>query len=550
MGEPWSNMFRNQFVEGAKIITAGKPRSDSNIDLNFPSFAKTTREQIKWLNANEPDIQAITTSSTAKTMGVTINIQVESKNATFNKQAEALIEEFTNFEFRNGREISACELSGQHDFDSSADIIDRFIQLNGGILIRHHYNTMWAIPYKFEMIGVDMIDTSKTSLIITTDIRTETTLNGIIRDKNGVITHIYIYTNETKTQSSPVPYESLTYYSEVWLNIDQQTAVSRLTSILSRLDMTTQYGIAELEAAIEEAKAGHYIQSETYGEFMKIVSAELNASSMGTGVGKIKNAQDLLTPILQGMSNVGIKARGLTPIPKGDEIAFNTGKRNGIYKEMNQNSDTKIAASQGMSDIGVYSKAADANYSSIKFTLETDQRTADRKFNSISKKIFFSIFARLIQVGIQTGRINDRLAYWKNPNEFNKFRYLRQNKIDTEPAKNALANQTNIDLGLKTKGQIVEEASGRKYEEFLSRKFEQEMMEIDYEVKKELARKEAYKKAGIETPEETIKKEQEIAVQDKKEKQQKLFLEIEKIEQLNIEQANAQLQELRTLLEA
>jgi hypothetical protein len=75
-------------------------------------------------------------------------------------------------------------------------------------------------------------------------------------------------------------------------------------------------------------------------------------------------------------------------------------------------------------------------------------------------------------------------------------------------------------------------------------------MEIDYEVKKELARIAAYKKAGIETPEETIKKEQEKAVQDKKEKQQKLFLEIEKIEQLNIEQANAQLQELRTLLEA
>jgi len=491
------------FAEGAKTITAGKPRSDSNIDISYPSFARTSREQIKWLSVNEPDIEAITTAMTTKTMGVTINIQVESKNSKFNNEAEEYLEEFTNFEFINGEEMSVCELSGAHNFDQSVDIMDRFIQKNGGIIIRHHFSNSWRIPYKFEVVGVDMIDVMKSTPFLIDGEKTETTRNGIVRDKNGKITGLWLYTNELKTKSELVPYSNITYYHEVWINIDQQTAVSKLTSILSRLDMTTQYGVAELEAAIEEAKAGNYIESSVYAELMKVVGDIISAqSTSGNALQRIGTVKDLVTPILKDMSNLGIKAKGLTPIPLGDKIQWNTSKRDSAYKDMNENSEMKIAASQGLSDIGVYSKASDANYSAIKATLETDQMTADKRFNSISKKIFFGIFARAIQVGVQTGRITERVAYWKNPNQFNKFRYLRQNKIDIEPAKNALANKTNIELGLKTKGRIVEEATGQKYEVFKEESYQQDLLDITYEVKLEKARQEMYKKEGIEMPTE------------------------------------------------
>ena len=503
---PFNNLIygNSSYAEGAKTITAGKPRSDSNIDISHPSFARTTREQIKWLNVNEPDIQAITSSMNAKTMGVTINIQVESKNNKFNTEAEEYLEEFTNFEFINGEEISVCELSGTHNFDACADIIDTFIQKNGGIIIRHHFSNEWEIPYKFEIVSVDMIDVMKSTPFLIDGQKTESTRNGIVRDKNGKKIGIWLYSNELKTKSELVSYKNITYYHEVWINIDQQTSVSKLTSILSRLDMTTQYGIAELEAAIEEAKAGNYIESGVYAELMKVVGDIISSqATTGNAQTKIGTVKDLVTPILKDMSNLGIKAKGLTPIPLGDKVQFNTSKRDSAYKDMNQNSEMKIAASQGMSDIGVYSKAAEANYSAIKATLETDQMTADKRFNSISKKIFFGIFARAIQVGIQIGRITERTAYWKNPKQFNKFRYLRQNKIDIEPAKNALANKTNIELGLKTKGRIVEESTGQKYEVFKEESFNQDLLDIEYEVRLAKAKQDAYTKAGIIMPTDT-----------------------------------------------
>lgn len=502
------------YAEGAKTITAGKPKADGNIDIKHPAFARKTREQINWLNVNEPDIQSIISSLTSKTMGVSINIQVESPSEEFNKQAEELIEEHCGYELINGEDRAVGELSGKHHFNSFARQLSDFTGLNGGIIVRHHYSNAWAIPYKYELVGVDMIDISKTTtmLLDRSKGRQETTINGIVRNKYGAITHLWLYTNEDKTQSKPIPYQDLTYYSEVWINIDQQTAVSKLTSILSRLDMSTQYGIAELEAAIEEAKAGHYIESQAYAELMKIVGEEISKANLGSGKIRIEAARDLVTPILREMSNLGIKAKGLTPIAQGDKVSFNTAKRDSAYKDMNQNSEMKIAASQGMSDIGIYSKAADANYSSIKYTLETDQRTADIRFDEIKNKVFYGIFSRLIQVGIQIGRITNRAAYWKNPNRFHKFRYLRQNKIDTEPAKNALANKTNIELGLKTKGQIIEEQSGQKYETYLKKQHEQKLLELNYEVQLEVARQKAFKENGIIPTEkkETNKTEDKI----------------------------------------
>ena len=428
-------------------------------------------------------------------MGVNLNVQVESKTESFNSQAESLIEDFFGYEFVAGNERSTCDLGGRLHFSSMSRVMSDFAALHGGFIVRHHYNPLWRIPYKIELVGVDMIDISKGYS------QSKNTLNGLERSEFGDITYVWLYTNAKKTESKKVPIAELTYYSEVWMSIDQQTAVSKLTSILNRLDMTTQYEIAELEQAIEEAKAGHYIESSAYSELMKIVGEEIDKATRGSsGAGRIQAAKDLVTPILKDMSNLGLKARGLTPVATGDKPIFNTSKRNGIYADMNANSDTKISASQGMSDIGVYSKAADANYSSIKYTLETDQRTADIRFNDISNRVIFGILARLVQVGIQIGRISDRTAYWRNPNEFLKFRYLRQNKIDTEPSKNAMANKTNIELGVKTKGQIVEEATGTKYESFLVKKHEQDLMEIEYEVKLLSARAEAFKKAGIIIP--------------------------------------------------
>lgn len=493
-----SLIYGGGFATGAKTLTAGKPKLDGSIDHKDSTFPRRIREQISWLNVNEADIPAIVSSLTAKTIGVEISIQVESPYDNFNSQAEQYLGRFCGFSMVNGTEESNCDVTGKHHFAAMARIMSDFTALHGGFLVRHHYSLAWAIPYRVELIGVDMIDISKTTRVYDGTYGKSTTLNGLERDKYGRITHVWLYTNATKMKSIRIPYSDLTYYSDTWVSIDQQTAISKLTSILSKLDDASQYGTAELQAAIEEAKAGHYIKSTAYNELMRIVAEEVAKATAGlTSSERIGKTKDLITPILRDLANLGVKARGATPIASEDDIIFNTSKRAGIYKDMNANAEMKISAAQGMSDIGVYSKAADANYSSIKYTLETDQRTADIRFNDLSIKVFFGVFARAIRVGIQTGEIAGRIDYWKNESKYLKFRYLRQNKIDTEPSKNAIANKTNISLGVDTAGQIVERTQGVKYEAFLASKHSESLLQIEYEVKLELARRQAYIKAGI-----------------------------------------------------
>jgi capsid protein len=498
-------IYGGGYATGAATITQGKPQIDGNIDIKDAVFPRRMREQINWLNVNEPDIPAIVSSTEAKVIGVKINVQVESKFAEFNSQAESLIEDFCGMEYMNGETRAVGELTGVHHFNSSARAMAAFTVLNGGFLIRHHYNPEWRIPYKYELVGVDMIDISKTDRLNIPAGATTSTVNGLVRNQYGQITDVWIYSTISKTKSEKVPYNQLTYFHEVWVSIDQLTAISKLTSILNRLDMSTQYGIAELEAAIEEAKAGHFIESSAYSELMKIVGEEISkATANKTGSDRIGAVRDLVSPILKDLSNLGIKNRGTTPIPQGDKVQFNTTKRDSIYNDMNANSDMKIASSQGMSDIGIFSKASEANYSAIKFVSETDQLHADTVSDNLEYKAFFSIFARLVEVGVQIGRINVmRASFWKNPNNFFYFRYLRKNKIDIEPLKNASANAANIALGIRTEGQIVEESQGMKYETFLRNKQEDSKLRIQYDIELEQFRLNAYTKAGITPPNTT-----------------------------------------------
>lgn len=496
-------IYGGGYAKGAATITAGQPRYDGNIDVKDSAFPRRMREQINWLLVNGTDIPAIVESSVDKQIGVTINVQVGSPSSRFNTQAEELIEYFCGYEFTNGTERAVGELTGIHHFDSSARIMARFTKLNGGFLIRHHFDPKWKFPYRYELVGVDMIDVGKTQRLFVPEGVEESTINGLVRNKYGEITHIWIYSDISKTKSTKVPYQDLTYVAQTWISIDQITAVSKLTSILSMLDASSQYGMAELESAIEEAKAGHYVESAIYSELMKIVGEEIARATSGkTGNTRITEARDMVTPILKAMSDLGLKARGLTPLPLGDKPVFNTTRRNGIYKDMTDNADMKIAASQGMSDVGAFAKVAKASFSAIKYDIERDQRSADVDFNDLTNRAFFAIFSRVVQTGVQIGWITDRVAFWKEPHKYLKFRYLRQNKIDTEPSKNALANKTNIALGVKTPAEIVESTSGVKYETFLDNKLQDDKLRIDKEIQLALYRRQAYEKAGIMPVEE------------------------------------------------
>jgi len=488
--------FFSTYAPGASTTTAGKPLFDGNIDLKASTFPKKIRQQTHWLNVNTTDVPTIVRTNTNKTIGISVSTQVETKSKTFNNQAESLIE-------KHGKK-GVGELTGRHHFNKALRIMSDFDLLDGGFIIRHHYSPIWEIPYKYELVGVDMIDITKTTHSFEAT-RTETTINGLVRNKWGQITHVWLYTTENKTTSTKVPYDNLTYYSDTWISIDQQTAASKLVSMLKTLDQSLQYGTATLNSAIEAAKAGAYLKSQAYNEVMQVVSDTIQANTTGKDAKSIATAIDLVKPIMRQLSNLGVKPHGVTPIASGDDVIFDTSKTDSEYKSLNDNTEMKMASSLGYSDIGIYKKASDANYSSIKATIEMDQITADVRFDDLKNVVLQEIHTRLIRVGIQKGLIKERVKYWSNPYDYNKFRYLRQNKIDIEPAKNAMANKTNIALEIDTPANIIETKYGVKYEDWLEKAHQQKLLALGYEAKIEKARKEAFEKEGIELPEDANK---------------------------------------------
>lgn len=464
------DLYRGSYADGAPVTTQGKLLPSGNTDLLGSATPALIAKQVRTTRVNNTDINAIVVSVTNKTVGISVNTQVESKSSTFNKQAEAWI--------KKHNQIGNGELTGTHHASSAYRAKSDTEITEGGFMVRHHYNNAWEMRYKYELVSVDMIDYNKNTSFMGLE-KTNYTRYGMVFNKWNQITGLWLYKDANRRESELVSYKNLTYYSEGWLSLGQRIALTRLVSILPTVDRADQLSIAALQSAIEAAKAGAYIKSSAYNELMQLVNKIISETTRG---GDAKDAigrvQDLVRPILQDLGNLGIKPHGVTPIPSQDEIQFDPRKRDSEYLNLTNKADLKMSASLGMSDIGVFNKASDANYSSIKYTLETDQLTCNTRWDNLTNKVINEINKRIIEVGIQLGAIKDRVAYWKNPEAFNKFRYIRQNNIDTEPAKNAIANKTNISLGLDTVANIIEKKHGIPYEDFLLKADEQRRLKF------------------------------------------------------------------------
>ena len=478
--------YMGGFVQGAKS-TENKPQYDGNLDKVATDFPTKLRKQIKYINMNSTDVPAIVSEATANTIGVSINTQVNSTDNKFNDKAERLIDDFS--------ELGVGELTNKHHFNSAMRTISDFDLLEGGIIVRHHYNPTWLIPYKYEIVSVDMVDVTKHSTIVSAD--GSQTVAGLVLNKWQQPTHIWLYDSSDKISSSKVHMSNITYYAEVWHSLGQQIAVSKLSSILPTLDKIDSYATAELNSAIESAKAGAYMKSSAYNEIMQIAF---------NNIGKLNdfNKQtDQFKTILDQLSNLGVKPNGVTPIPLDDDILFNTSKRDTVFAELNNNSEMKMTSAMGYSDLGVYNKADKVNYSAMKYVSEKNQLKASIRFDNISNKIMKDIHRRLLSVGVSIGRLPNRVEYFKNPLSYAKFKYLRQIHIDVEPTKTASANKTNIELNIKSRKEIVEERTGQRYENWVDNSIRSDI----YYLKKQ---KELYEEAGLEVPmtESDIKNEQ------------------------------------------
>ena len=455
--------------------------TDDSIERLSSEWVEDTRASIKWYAANNDHLMSIIETKVAGVVGTGINIQSRIKGE---KEINQAIEEIIEI----ASEDENCEVTGRWHLNGAIRAMVAFAEKDGGFIVRHHYDKAWWIPYKFELVSMNMVDIKKT------DTRSNT-LNGIKKDKYGKIESVWIYTDESKTASEEVSAQELIYFSPVWISLEQYTAVSKLVAILPSIEKLDKYVSAELEAAIEKAKAGKYWKTALYDDIIKMAKDMVNTASTDE---TRRAASNEIKNIMKILANQGVKPHGLSAIPLSDDIVTERDTTDTIYPSLSKTTRNSASAATGQAGIITGQDPSDANYSAMKGVLGLTEINWAITFDDMKNRVIDKIMRKIISAAVMAGKLEIK-DFWQNPRKYYKLEYMRVTGIDIEPSKTADANDKNIKNGLTTQREIARKR-GRDIEEIIREKLEDEILE-------EIMRKEMRKEAGLKEEEEENEKD-------------------------------------------
>jgi capsid protein len=444
MNQLLSYIYNSALIQGDKVADMN-PTFDGSLE-EYGDYARRSRKQINYHSLNGVDIPSILEASVAGVIGSGVNIQCRTGIKAIDESFEEFLElhsEPNNFDIK--KDDSRNEMF-RH--------IQRFATQNGGVLIRFRYSLRWKIPFKIELIGVDMIDTSKDNYFTNT-------LNGLQKDKDGAITGIWIYNDYKKTSSRLVSMTDMVFYRRKWMSLSQYTATSKLAVILPMLEKALAYSQAELDMAIEKAKAGSYWHTELYDTVTDALQSEMKKmSNEGASLpAKLKIVDDTIKKI----ASRGIQPKGLTAIPKDDTITTINSKPDSQYETFTNETQKSMAAAVGSSQVSAYKDPSKSNYAGLQYTGASDEETFKMDFDYMVSKLIKEYCKRLFAIAVQIKAIPlSKEKYLKNPEKYHKFDIWRQSKKVTDPDKKAKANERNLKTGADTLSAIYAE-QGRDY---------------------------------------------------------------------------------------
>ena len=460
-------MSRYGLIKGANESTKDLSTHDGGID-NYASYGRTTRGQLNSLHLNGIDLPSILSDLTTGVVGGGINIQSRSSIEGVNEAFEKILAKHSKKENFHSREILSA-----NSFWSKVIV---FNALHGGCIIHHRVSKRWDFPYKMDIIGVDMIDISKNNI-------NGRLKNGIQKNVDGAITHLHLFIDEFKTKSLPYSMKNLYYFFDPTFALDQYSPISRLVSIMPSIDNMEVYKDTSIRSAIEAVKAGHYWHTDLFDIITDQIKKELASGAITTD-----QAQDIMIEL----GKRGIMPHGATPIPKDDLITEIDTKTDSVFEPLVKDSKMGIASAVGGSPVGVYKNAENLSYATTKALLAYDEESYKSIFLML-KALIDDYLERVFLMGVQEGLIPIPLnEYLKDRDSYHNWDILRTSKATLDESKEASANAKNLENGVTTLNKIYAE-KGLDLEE-------EAMKQTDIDIRIELAKREKYKKAGLDYP--------------------------------------------------
>jgi capsid protein len=448
-------LSRAGYAKGANVTVAqNEPVTDDDFERIDVDFARKVREIVRWMGVNNPDVASVVEMNKMGVIGKGVNIQSRVKDAD---DYNTSVEEFLSVWGGKGN----CELSGRFHLNAAFRAMVEFTDKDGGFIVRHHANPLWPEFYRFEMLEIGLIDISKHDEEVNL-------INGMQRDSDGRVTALWLFKDADRMTSEAVSMDTLDFFSPVWVSLSQYTAVSKFASALPTIDKLDQYSDAELQAAVERAKAGKYWKTSLYDDIIQIVK-NIQDSSV---------REQKLTELYTRISEQGVKPHGLTPIPLGDDIAKVDEPSASVYPNLTKNGQKNIAASQGISAQLAYQDSSDSNYSSIKAIMAFASIQWGIRFDDLEHGVIRPMLSRAIDAGVMAGRIDAPDDYWQNRGKYHKLELMRVVEIDIEPGKTATANAKRLETGEISLRELCARR-GRDVRDIIHERLEDELYELN-----------------------------------------------------------------------
>ena len=387
---------------------------------------------------------------------------------------------------RNNR--SNCDFRGMLYFDKAVRImVDEYAVKRGGFIVRHRNSVKFKYGYKFEIITLDMIDTSKHNEF-------DNLFNGLQLDSKRNITHIWIFFG---TISKKISYDTLTLSVNQWSDANQYSGVSPIAPILETLEYIDTFKASEQDGAKRIADNPLIIKSPRLRQMAIALQAE-KAKIDGTKFnGTFESVDPEIAKEVYSLSRLDNKKdlNDFAYISDDEDIWEAGAKRDSIYDAMYHNEIKMASSGVGLSAYST-SGILPPSYNAALMGLQYEED----EYKIIGQEIIEDVLREMVEVRLQNGLVLKGLLsppnYWSDPEEYREVKFLRKERTHIDPAKQSKATTEDM---VNNKTKTMTEALAEKnidVDTYLDERFayEEKLLEREIQLKK------SYKTAGIKYP--------------------------------------------------
>ena len=454
--------------------------------------ADSQNQYAKGMGRNNSFYMAVKRNYRKGVIGLGFNIQSKTnikykakgkkKKVKFDKEFEKIIRQWS----KKGN----CELTGRYFFsEAQRMMVDEYVTV-GGFIIAHHSSREFEFGYKFEILPLSRIDTSKHEVL------NGRTFNGIVTNAKGEITNIWLFKDSSNTQSTKVPYSKLTLTVNKLFDPLQYSGISPLVAIFEAMEYIDEYKGTQMEGASKRARAPMIIHTPMFTQMME-ASLREEANRIKEETGKfepIAPTYNHLNKIWQTLRLDGTKEfKDFVYVAK-DESVTETGKSvDNIYEPMFKNEARSASAGVGLSASSTVGELA----SSYNAALKAGADEAD-EYQIVAQEISDGVLREMLEVYLLNAIVDKWLIsppdYWVAPSKYRNLLFLREIRRHIDPVKTAKALTEDIYVN---KTLTMQKALGQKgvdYEEYLDEQDEWDKKLHKQQIKAEKRRLKDYKK--------------------------------------------------------